>query len=114
MRTAWRKALSQVIVGLCVGAILLALLPLALILFYVVKLGFSSLNWAFFTHLPVPTGEVGGGMANAIVGSLMVTGIGALFAVPIGVVAGIYTAEFRGTRLASATRFAADTLNGVP
>jgi len=114
MRTRWRKFLSQAIVILCIAAILLALLPLALILFYVVKLGFSSLNWAFFTHMPVPTGEVGGGMANAIVGSLMVTGLGALFAVPIGIIAGIYAAEFRGTRLASATRFAADTLNGVP
>src|SRR5262249_19242524 len=113
-RTAFRKMVSRLIVVLCIGSILLALVPLALILFYVVKLGFSSLNWAFFTHLPVPTGELGGGMANAIVGSLMVTGIGALFAVPIGVIAGIYTAEFRGTRLASATRFAADTLNGVP
>jgi phosphate transport system permease protein len=114
MRTRWRKALSAAIVGLCVLAVLLALVPLAMVLFYVVQQGISSLNWAFFTHMPVPHGEVGGGMANSILGSLMVTGIGAIAAIPIGIVAGIHSAEFRGTRLASATRFAADTLNGVP
>ena len=64
--------------------------------------------------MPVPVGETGGGMANAIVGSLMVTGLGALFAIPIGVISGIYAAEYAGTRFASAVRFAADTLNGVP
>jgi phosphate transport system permease protein len=114
MRNRWRRALSSAVVGLCILAILLALLPLALVLFYVVQQGISSLNWAFFTHMPVPHGEVGGGMANSIVGSLMVTGIGALGAIPFGIVAGIYAAEYRGTTLASATRFAADTLNGVP
>ena len=114
MRTRWRKALSAGVVGLCAGAVLLALLPLALVLFYVVQQGISSLNWAFFTHTPAPQGETGGGMANSIVGTLMVTGIGAIGAIPIGVIAGTYAAEYRGTRLASATRFAADTLNGVP
>jgi len=114
MRTRWRKALSAAIVGLCMLAVLLALAPLALVLFYVVQQGLSSLNWAFFAHMPAPHGETGGGMANSIVGSLMVTGIGATFAIPIGIVAGIYSAEFRGTRLASAVRCAADTLNGVP
>jgi phosphate transport system permease protein len=114
VRDRWRKALSHVVVMLCGAAVLVALVPLAFVLFYVVTLGFSSLNWAFFTHMPVPTGETGGGMANAIVGSLMVTGLGAIAAIPIGIIAGVYAAEFRGTRIASATRFAADTLNGVP
>jgi phosphate transport system permease protein len=114
MRERWRKALSASIVWLCLLAVLLALVPLALVLFYVVQQGISSLNLAFFTHMPVPHGETGGGMANAIVGSLMVTGIGAIGAIPIGIVAGVYAAEYRGTSLASATRFAADTLNGVP
>jgi phosphate transport system permease protein len=114
MRTRIRKAISQTVVGLCILAVVLALLPLAMVLFYVVQQGVSSLNWAFFTRMPVPHGETGGGMANSILGSLMVTGIGALGAIPIGITAGIYAAEFRGTRLASATRFAADTLNGVP
>jgi phosphate transport system permease protein len=102
------------VVGLCAAAVLLALVPLGFVLFYVVQQGVSSLNPGFFTNMPVPVGETGGGMANAIVGSLMVTGIGALFAIPIGVVSGIYAAEYAGTRLASAVRFSADTLNGVP
>jgi phosphate transport system permease protein len=109
-----RKAGSHVIVVLCAAAVLLALIPLALVLFYVVSQGISSLNWAFFTHMPTPVGEPGGGMANAIVGSLIVTGLGAVFAIPIGLMAGIYAAEYRGTRLSSTVRFAADTLNGVP
>jgi phosphate transport system permease protein len=114
MRTAWRKALSFVVVLLCGGAVALALVPLALVLFYVVTQGITSLNWAFFTHMPVPVGETGGGMANAIVGSLMVIALGGVFGVPVGLLAGIYAAEFRGTRLAVLARFAADSLNGVP
>ena len=114
MRHHWRRFLSNAIVVLCVLSVLLALLPLALVLFYVVKQGVTSLNWAFFTRMPAPVGEEGGGMANAILGSLMVTGLGALAAIPVGVIAGIYAAEYRGTRLAAAVRFAADTLNGVP
>ena len=114
IRDRYRKAVSEVVVLLCAGAVLLALVPLAFVLFYVVTQGIASLNWAFFTHMPAPVGETGGGMANAIVGSLMVTGLGAIAAIPIGLMAGVYASEFRGTRLASATRFAADTLNGVP
>jgi phosphate transport system permease protein len=114
MRTRWRKLLSVVVVGLCALAVLLALVPLALVLFYVVSQGVSSLNWAFFTHMPAPVGETGGGMANAIVGTLMVTAMGAVVAIPVGMLAGIYASEYRGTRFAAVTRFAADTLNGVP
>jgi phosphate transport system permease protein len=114
MRDRWRRFLSHAIVGLSAGAVLLALVPLALVLFYVVTQGITSLNAAFFTHMPAPVGEPGGGMANSIVGSLMVTGLGALFSIPIGLIAGIYASEYKGTRIASLTRFAADTLNGVP
>jgi phosphate transport system permease protein len=114
LRDRWRTLLSRLIVVLCGGAVLLALAPLALILFYVVTQGFSSLNIAFFTRMPVPVGETGGGMLNSIVGSFIVIGIGALLAIPVGVIAGIYASEYRGTRLAAAVRFAADTLNGVP
>ena len=114
MRNAWRKMMSHLVVALCGAAVLLSLVPLVFILFYVLKQGFSSISWAFFTAMPVPPGETGGGMANGIVGSLMVTGLGALFAIPIGVGAGIYAAEYRGTRFANGIRFAADTLNGVP
>jgi phosphate transport system permease protein len=114
MRDAWRRTLSRAVVALCAAAVLLALVPLALVLFYVVTQGIGALNHAFFTHMPTPVGERGGGMANAIVGSLMVTGFGALFAIPVGVLSGVYAAEYAGTRFASAVRFAADTLNGVP
>jgi len=113
-RDLLRKIVSHAIVFLCAAAVLLALIPLALVLFYVVSQGLSSLNWAFFTHMPTPVGEPGGGMANAIVGSLIVTGLGAVLAIPIGLMAGIYASEYRGSRLAAAVRFAADTLNGVP
>jgi phosphate transport system permease protein len=114
MRTYYRKFMSHLVVALCAAAVLVALLPLALILFYVLKQGMTAISWNFFTKVPGQIGEAGGGMANGIVGSLMVTGIGALFAIPIGVVAGVYASEYRGTRFASAIRFAADTLNGVP
>ena len=114
MRSVWRKGLSHAIVVLCGAAVLLALVPLAFILFYVVTQGIGALNLDFFRHRPAPVGELGGGMANAIVGTLMIVGLGALFAIPIGVVSGVYAAEYAGTRFASLTRFAADTLNGVP
>ena len=74
----------------------------------------QSLNLDFFTQMPKPVGETGGGMANAIVGTLIVTGLGSLFAIPIGILSGVYMSEYAGTRLASLVRFAADTLNGVP
>ena len=64
--------------------------------------------------MPKPVGEPGGGMANSIVGSIIVTLLGAVFAIPIGIVSGVYAAEYSGTRLSNAVRFAADTLNGVP
>ena len=113
-RDLWRRLLSSAVLVFCGAAVVVALVPLAFILFYVVTQGITALNVDFFRHMPVPVGEIGGGMANAIVGSLMVTGIGAIFAIPIGVMSGVYAAEYRGTRFASTTRFAADTLNGVP
>jgi len=114
MRSYWRRGVSHLIVALCAVSVLVALVPLAFILFYVITQGVSALNVDFFRHMPTPVGEAGGGMANAIVGSLMVTSFGALFAIPIGVLSGVYAAEYAGTRLAAAVRFAADTLNGVP
>jgi phosphate transport system permease protein len=114
MRDRWRRGVSKVMVALSVAAVLIALLPLALVLFYVVEQGITSLNWAFFTRMAAPVGESGGGMAPSIIGTLMVTGMAAMGGIPIGVLAGTYVSEFRGTRLAALTRFAADTLNGVP
>src|SRR4051812_24686202 len=109
-----RKALSSLFVAFCAGAVLLALIPLAMILFFVVSQGIRSLNIDFFTHMPAPVGEAGGGMANSIVGTLILTGLGSLMAIPIGILSGVYMAEYAGSRFASAIRFAADTLNGVP
>jgi phosphate transport system permease protein len=114
MRDRWRRALSHTVLILSGASVLLALVPLAFILFYVVTRGLAALNVDFFRRMPAPVGELGGGMSNAIVGSLLVTGLGSVFAIPIGVLSGVYAAEYRGTRFASATRFAADTLNGVP
>jgi phosphate transport system permease protein len=113
-RTSRRKLLSAFFVGFCALAVLLALVPLALILFFVISRGIQSLNVNFFTHMPVPVGESGGGMANAIVGTLILTGLGSAFAIPIGILSGVYMSEYAGTRLAATIRFAADTLNGVP
>ena len=113
-RTARRKALSSAFVGFCALSVLLALVPLALVLFFVVSQGIRAINVDFFTQMPKPVGEPGGGLANSIVGTLILAGLGSLLAVPIGVTSGIYMAEYAGTRLASLIRFAADTLNGVP
>ena len=89
--------------------------PLVAIFIYLVLKGASSLNLAFFTQVPKPVGEVGGGMANAIVGSGVLLGMASVIGVPIGIGGGIFLAEFgRGTKLANAVRFTADVLNGVP
>lgn len=111
----WRRTLtSAVFVVFCGVSVVLALVPLVAVLSFVISRGVSSLDWAFFTHMPQPVGEAGGGMANAIVGTLTLTGIGATFAIPIGILSGIYVSEYSGSKLASIVRFAADTLNGVP
>ena len=94
---------------------MLVILPLVAIFVYLIYKGASSLNLAFFTQIPKPVGEAGGGMANAIVGSAILLGLASLIGVPIGIGGGIYLAEFgRGTKLANAIRFTADVLNGVP
>jgi phosphate transport system permease protein len=113
-RTWRRRVASQIAVALCALSVVVALIPLGFILFFVLSRGIQSLNWNFFTKMPVPVGETGGGMANAIVGTLMLSGLGALLAIPIGIVSGIYMSEYAGSKLASIVRFAADTLNGVP
>jgi phosphate transport system permease protein len=100
---------------LCVTATVLVVAPLVAIFVYLIFKGASSLNIAFFLHKPAPMGETGGGMANAIIGSGLVLGVGSLLGVPIGIGGGIYLAEFgRGGKLANIVRFTADVLNGVP
>jgi phosphate transport system permease protein len=109
-----RKAVDLGARALCVAATLLAILPLASVLIYVAKAGLGGLSWSFFTNLPAPVGEVGGGMKNAIVGTLIMVGLASAVGVPIGVLAGVYLAEYGGSRFAQAVRFAADVMSGVP
>jgi phosphate transport system permease protein len=96
------------------GAVLLVLLPLGAIFAYLIYKGIGSLNWAFLTQTPKPVGEVGGGMANAIGGSILILLIGSIFGVPIGIGAGIYLSEYGRNRFGDLIRFTADVLNGVP
>lgn len=113
-RSARRKALSGFVVFLCGSAVVLALVPLFFVFFYVIQQGFSSLSWDFFTKMPKPVGETGGGMANAILGTLYLIAIAAALAIPVGLIAGVYLSEYPRTRLATAVRFTADVLNGIP
>jgi phosphate transport system permease protein len=113
-RVRWRKFVSifmMTMTGLCA---LVSVSVLFFILGYLVYNGGTSINWAFFTQLPKPVGESGGGMANAIVGSGKLLMAASLFGVPIGFLGGIYLAEFSGSLVASIVRYAADLLNGVP
>jgi phosphate transport system permease protein len=112
---ARRTATNHFVTGLSVLATVLVIAPLVAILSYLVFKGASSLNLAFFTHIPMPVGEDGGGMANSIVGSGVVLTLASLMGVPVGIAAGVYLAEFgRGKLLANVIRFTADVLNGVP
>jgi len=113
-RTIWRKMKSDLMMGVTVLATVITLLPLFIILAYLFAKGASSLNLAFFTHMPAPVGEKGGGMANAIVGTLELIGLASLIGVPTGIGAGLYLAAHRGGRLAAAARFGADVMMGVP
>jgi phosphate transport system permease protein len=100
---------------LAVMSTVVVIVPLVAILVYLIYMGASSLNLAFFTHIPAPVGETGGGMANAMVGSGVILGVASLLGIPVGIGAGVYLAEFgRGSLLAAAIRFTADVLNGVP
>jgi phosphate transport system permease protein len=101
-------------VGLMIGAVVVALLPLVFILLDLVLKGAGSLSLEFFTRTPAPAGESGGGVAHAIVGTLLIVGTASLIGLPIGIAAGIHCAEYPDSRLTSITRFAADVLNGTP
>ena len=115
LRAKWRAFTDKTVTGLAILATLLVIAPLVAIFVYLIVKGASSLNLAFFTQVPKPVGEVGGGMANAVVGSAVLLAIASVIGVPIGIGGGIYLAEFgRGTKLANAIRFTADVLNGVP
>src|SRR5262245_23761991 len=108
------KFVSWLFVAFFTLSVLIALVPLAFILFFVVARGIQALNLQFFVATPKPVGELGGGMSNAIVGTLILIGIGSIFAIPIGILSGVYMSEYARSRSAATVRFAADTLNGVP
>lgn len=111
----WRRKITDYAVrGACVGATLLAIVPLAMVLYYVTVRGIGGINLEFFTELPRPVGESGGGMANAVVGTLKLVGLACVFGIPPGVLAGVYLAEFGTTRFGNAVRFCADVMAGVP
>jgi phosphate transport system permease protein len=110
-----RRIKSGIVSGLALLATLIVIAPLIAILFYLLKQGVTSLNWNFFTKIPAPAGESGGGMENAIVGSGVILALASAIGIPIGIGAGIYLAEYAGsTRLGNMVRFTADVLNGVP
>ena len=109
-----RAVTNLVVIGACVLAACLVVLPLVLIMGYLLANGVAGLNLAFFTHMPKPVGEAGGGMANAIVGTLMVVGVAALIALPLGIAAGVYLSEYGRGRFATLVRYTTDVLSGVP
>jgi phosphate transport system permease protein len=113
-RFGLRRLVDRVVRGACLLATVLALLPLVSVLAFVVVRGVGGLSLTFFTGLPKPVGESGGGMAHAIAGSLEIVGLACLFGIPAGVLAGIHLAEFGATRFGRFVRFSADVLSGVP
>ena len=113
-RLIWRKSLNAVMLTLTGVAAFSVVSVLFLILGYLVYNGGKSLNWAFFTQLPKPVGETGGGMANAIVGSLKLLLLAAAMGLPVGLMAGVYLAEFGGRTFGFLVRYTTDLLNGVP
>jgi len=101
-------------ISLSVLSVLVAVIPLFLIFFYTLSRGISSVNMDFFTRMPKPVGETGGGMANALAGTGILVGLGCLFGLPIGVMAGIYLAEFGNNRFGMVVRFMTDVMSGIP
>jgi phosphate transport system permease protein len=114
VRLRWRKAVNWVMLSTTGICAFVAVSSLFVILAFLLYNGGKSLDWNFFTQLPKATGEVGGGMANAIVGSLQIVGLASLMGIPIGFIAGIYLAEFEDKTYAPVVRYTADLLNGVP
>ena len=113
-RLVWRRWKSRIMVGLMIAAVGLAVTPLVLILGTLIVKGAGSINLDFFTKTPVPAGETGGGVAHAIVGTLMMVGMAGLIGLPVGIGAGIFSAEYPKSKLATVARFVADVMNGTP
>lgn len=114
MRTAFRRWSNRLMLGLTGACTLLVLIPLFLVLYYVLREGWAGLSWDFFTQLPKAPGEAGGGLANAIVGTLEMLGLAMLAGIPLGIAGGVYVAEMGRDWMATLVRFAADVLTGIP
>jgi phosphate transport system permease protein len=110
----WRHAKSVMVTAVLVVCALVVIAPLFLVIYFLIVHGAASIDWNFFTQLPKPVGEPGGGMANAIVGTIELLAMAAVVGVPMGVLGGIYLAEYGSDRANDWLRFAADVLNGVP
>jgi phosphate transport system permease protein len=113
-KLTWRKLVNAVMLTLTGVCTVVTISVLFVILGCLIYFGAHSLNWNFFTKLPLPPGEEGGGLANAIVGSLQIVGLAALIGIPIGFLAGVYLSEYEDKYFAAVVRYVADLLNGVP
>src|SRR5262249_51253131 len=111
---SWRKFKSALACVIAFISAVLVILPLGLVFFHLLINGIASVNWDFFTKLPAPVGEVGGGMANAIVGTLELLALAGAIGIPVGWLGGVYFAEYGSARINSVLRFLADVLNGIP
>ncbi len=109
-----KKITSFIMMSLTFVAALAAIIPLVLIFYYTISKGITYLNLDFFLAMPKPVGESGGGMANAIVGTLILIGLGGLIGVPVGIMTGTYLSEFGNNKFAYAVRFLTDVLSGIP
>lgn len=110
----YRKFKNILMYGLCIAGALTALVPLVMIFYHTVSLGMEAMNLDLFTQLPKPVGETGGGLGNAIVGTLILVGLGSLIGLPVGILSGVYLSEFGNNKFGMAVRFMTDVLNGVP
>ena len=109
-----RNKKNKVFKGIIIAGTIISTLPLLLILFYIFKQGITAINWDFFTNLPKPVGETGGGVANALVGSILILLVSCVLAIPVGIVIGIYLSEVAKSRLAYYCRLSVDVLQGIP
>ncbi len=110
----WRQFKDWLMQAVTLACAILVVTPLVLVFYHIIREGFGAINWAFFTQLPPGPGESGGGMANAIVGTLILMALAPIVGVPVGVLGGIFLSEYGGSRLNWCIRFTADVLNGVP
>src|SRR3984893_12118551 len=112
--TLWRRVVDHAMTGVAALTVVVVLVPLFAIFAYLVYKGIGSINLAFLTQTPKPVGEPGGGMANAIVGSIVILAIASLLGVPLGIGAGVFLSEYGPNRYGDIVRFISDVLNGVP